>query len=218
MPFLVMEPTGVRRSVHDAVFSLCPHPQPDVLRAPEAGKELKEAMGPSRIDPRSPEAGMRTPNPCDHPAPRGHPHDEGVVPTRVSEAVEPTDEPAVLPFDLVVRVDDQREEALLLVLPQMDVAQVQPTGGIVGVVMVEEVGGRWRARRKDEGTKEDPPSPKPGLRFWNRIVRTRFWPLAGRSPIPSTGSLLTTASPKTIRERGMLLEAPVRSVLVRMLR
>ena len=59
---------------------------------------------------------------------------EGVVPTRVSEAVEPTDEPAVLPFDLVVRVDDQREEALLLVLPQMDVAQVQPTGGIIGVV------------------------------------------------------------------------------------
>jgi hypothetical protein len=109
---------------------------------------------------------MRTPNPCDHPAPRGHPHDEGVVPTRVSEAVEPTDEPAVLPFDLVVRVDDQREEALLLVLPQMDVAQIQPTGGIIGVVMVEEVGGRWRARPKDEGTKEDPPSPKPGLRFW----------------------------------------------------
>jgi hypothetical protein len=131
MPFLVMEPTGVRRSIYDAVFSLCPHPQPDVLRAPEAGKELEEAMGPSRIDPRSPEAGMRTPNPCDHPAPRGHPHDEGVVPMRISEAVEPTDEPAV-PFELVVRPDDQREEALLRVLPQVDVAQVQPAGASSG--------------------------------------------------------------------------------------
>jgi hypothetical protein len=138
---------------------------------------------------------MRTPNPCDHPAPRGHPHDEGVVPTRISEAVEPTDEPAV-PFDLVVRPDDQREEALLLVLPQVDHAQVQPAGGIIGVVMVEEVGGRWRARPKHEATQED------------QHHANSFWRLARRSLIPPTGSLLTTASSTPYGERGMVVEAP----------
>jgi hypothetical protein len=34
---LVLEPTSVRRSIYNDVVYLCPHPQPDVLRAPEAG-------------------------------------------------------------------------------------------------------------------------------------------------------------------------------------
>ena len=148
---LVLVPTCVRRSIHDAVVCLCPHPQPDVFGVSEAGMDLKEAMCPGRINPSREDAGMRTPIPCDHPAPRRHSDDKGVVPTRISERVQPTDEPAV-PFDLIVRLDDQREQPLLLLLPQVDCAQVKAGGGISGVVMIEEVGRRRRPYTKQEAT------------------------------------------------------------------
>ena len=168
-------------------------------------------MCPSRVDPSSQQASMRTPNPSDHPAPRGHSHDEGVVPTRISETVEPTNEPAVLPFDLVVRVDDQREEALLLVLPQVDGAQIQPVGGIIGVGMVEEVRGRWRTRPKQERTQEDhPPSTmrNPTLRFWESHGANQVLAVGSPQPDPFHRLAPYDGISETIRERAMLVEAP----------